>query len=146
MEQNKQPLKPEPAYRSRLKAEKANELYIKIIEKLTREKLYRDPNYNTLKLAADLQTNTRYISAAVAVCTGNNYSALVNSLRLRDVMKMMHSAQYNQMTIEEIGLMAGFSSRQAFYLAFHRVYHCTPRAYRLQLERLKGKDEHEKFS
>lgn len=138
MEPNK--VKPEPAYRSRLKAEKANELYIKIIEKLTREKLYRDPKYNTLKLAADLNTNTRYISAAVAVCTGSNYSALVNSLRLRDVLKMMQSTQYQDMTVEEIGLMAGFSSRQAFYLAFHRLYDCTPREYRLQLNRQRHKD------
>lgn len=87
MEQNTLKTKPEPAYRTRLKAEKANELYLRIVEKLTKEKLYRDPSYNTTKLAADLKTNTRYIAAAVAVCTGNNYSALVNSLRLRDVCK-----------------------------------------------------------
>lgn len=144
MKKNIQPQKPEPAYRSRLKAEKANELYIKIIEKLTREKLYRDPKYNTFQLAADLNTNTRYISAAVAVCTGSNYSALVNKLRLRDVLKMMQSVQYKSMTVEEIGLMAGFSSRQAFYLAFHRVYDCTPRAYRLQLNQQKNKENNEK--
>ncbi len=122
-----------PAYHSRLNPEKANALYIRILEKLTKEKLYRDPKYNTLRLAADLQTNTRYIAAAVAVCTGGNYSALVNRLRLRDVDKMMRSAQFAGLTTEEIGLMAGFSSRQAFYIAFARVYDCTPRAYRLRV-------------
>lgn len=140
MEQNTLKTKPEPAYRTRLKAEKANELYLRIVEKLTKEKLYRDPSYNTAKLAADLKTNTRYIAAAVAVCTGNNYSALVNSLRLRDVCKMMRSAHYKDMTTEEIGLLSGFSSRQAFYLAFHRIYECTPRAYRLQLSKQQTKD------
>ena len=106
--------------------------------KLTREKLYRDPQYNTKRLAADLHTNTRYISAAVALCTGNNYSALVNSLRLRDVCKMMRSPKHKDMTVEEIGLLSGFSSRQAFYLAFHRIYACTPRAYRLQIKKELG--------
>lgn len=130
--------KAEPAYRSRLNTEKANELYIQILEKLTREKLYRDPQYNTKRLAADLHTNTRYISAAVALCTGNNYSALVNSLRLRDVCKMMRSSKHKDMTVEEIGLLSGFSSRQAFYLAFHRIYACTPRAYRLQIKKELG--------
>lgn len=130
--------KAEPAYRSRLNTEKANELYIQILEKLTREKLYRDPQYNTKRLAADLHTNTRYISAAVALCTGNNYSALVNSLRLRDVCKMMRSPKHKDMTVEEIGLLSGFSSRQAFYLAFHRIYACTPRAYRLQIKKELG--------
>lgn len=130
-------IKTEPAYRSKMKAEKANELYIKIVERLTREKLYRDPTYNTYRLAEDLNTNTRYISAAVSVCTGSNYTALVNGLRLRDVVKMMQSAQYKEMTVEEIGLLAGFSSRQSFYIAFHRMYDCTPRAYRLELEKNK---------
>lgn len=122
--------KTEPAYRTRLKAERANELYIRILKQLTAGKLYRDPAYNTARLAADLQTNTRYISAAVAVCTGGNYSALVNGLRLRDACRMMLSPNYRKLTVEEIGLLAGFASRQAFYLAFRRVYDCTPLAYR----------------
>lgn len=125
----------EPAYRSRLKAERANELYIQILEKISKEKLYRDPDYNTAKLAADLNTNTRYISAAVAVNTGGNYNALVNGLRLRDACKMMRSPKYEHMTVEEIGLFSGFASRQAFYLAFHRVYNCTPKDYRKQNEK-----------
>ena len=32
-----------PAYRTRLKAERANKLYIQILNKLTEEKLYRNP-------------------------------------------------------------------------------------------------------
>ncbi len=135
MKTEKPKLRVEPAYCNRLKAGRANEIYIKILEKLTREKLYRDPTYNTLRLSEDLNINTRYISAAVSACTGNNYTALVNGLRLRDVVKMMQSTLYKDMTVEEIGLLAGFSSRQTFYMAFHRVYDCTPRAYRLKLEK-----------
>lgn len=127
--------KAEPAYRSRLKAERADELYIRILQKLTREKLYRDPNYTTAQLAEELQTNTRYISAAVAVCSGGNYCALVNGMRLRDACKMLRSAKYRHLTAEEVGLLAGFASRQAFYKAFARQYDCTPKAYRM------GRDE-----
>lgn len=119
-----------PAYRTRLKAERADELYIRILQKLTGEKLYRDPKYTTAKLARDLHTNTRYISAAVAVSTGQNYCALVNGLRLRDACKMLRSPKYAHLTAEEIGLLSGFSSRQAFYTAFSRIYDCTPREYR----------------
>ena len=121
-----------PAYRTRLKAERANKLYIQILNKLTEEKLYRDPSYTTMRLAADLNTNTRYISAAVALGFNGNYSALVNSLRLRDACKMLRSPRYAHLTAEEIGLLSGFSSRQAFYLAFHRLYQCTPKEYRKQ--------------
>ena len=119
-----------PAYRNRLKAERADELYIRILQKLTGDKLYRDPQYTTAKLAADLHTNTRYISAAVAVRTGQNYCALVNGLRLRDACKMLRSPKYYHLTAEEIGLLSGFASRQAFYKAFARQYDCTPKEYR----------------
>lgn len=121
----------EPAYRTRLRSERAAQLFAKILEKLTADKLYRDPKFTAQRLAEELQTNTRYISAAVALHTGDNYNALVNSLRLRDACRMLRSTRYAQYTAEEIGLLSGFSSRQAFYSAFHRSKNCTPRQYRL---------------
>ena len=123
--------KPLPAYRLRLKAERSDELYVKILGHLTRHKLYRDPNYTSRQLAEDLNTNTRYIAAAVANSTGNNYNVLVNGLRLRDACQMLRSPRYAKLTAEEIGLLSGFSSRQAFYVAFSKIYSITPRAYRL---------------
>lgn len=123
--------KPIPAYRSRLKSEKSDELYVRILEHLTKKKLYKDPNYTSRQLAKDLNTNTRYISAAVANRSGDNYNNLVNSFRLRDACRMLRSPRYARFTVEEIGLLSGFSSRQAFYMAFAHAYDTTPRAYRL---------------
>lgn len=120
-----------PAYHSRMKAEQADELFIKILQRLSLGKLYRDPHYTARQLAKDLNTNTRYISTAIAVHSGDNYNALVNSLRLRDACRMLRSPRYVHYTAEEIGLSVGFSSRQAFYLAFSRTHNVTPREYRL---------------
>ena len=130
-----------PAYHSRMKAEHTDELYVKILQKLSSGRLYRDPSYTAKQLAADLNTNTRYISTSVAVHTGNNYNALVNSLRLRDACRMLRSPRFASYTAEEIGLSVGFSSRQAFYTAFHRIYQMTPRAYRLQTEETENNSE-----
>ncbi len=135
MTESQAPQRKEPAYLKLMSEEKADGIYLRILEKLTKEKLYRDPSYKTPQLAADLQINTRYIALAVAISTGNNYNALVNHLRLRDACRMMQSDRYNHMTVEEIGLLAGFSSRQAFYLAFHRLYKETPREYRLKVQK-----------
>lgn len=132
MEAEKQPK--EPAYRLRLKSEKADELYIRILDHLTRNRRYRNPDYTASQLAKDLKTNTRYISAAIALRTGSNYNALVNSFRLRDACRMLRSPRHAHLSAEEIGLLSGFSSRQAFYAAFRRVYTITPRAYRLQTD------------
>lgn len=129
--------KPVPEYRLRMKGDTSDELYVRILAHLTKNKLYRDPTYTTRQLAKDLNTNMRYISAAVGNNSGNNYSNLVNSFRLRDACHMLRSSRYARFTAEEIGLLSGFASRQAFYKAFSRVYDMTPRAYRLS----KSQDE-----
>ena len=127
--------KSEPAYRSRLRGERADDIYVRMLAQLTNNKRYRDPDYTARQLAEELGTNTRYISAAVAQRTGSNYNALVNSYRLRDACHMLRSARYAHLSAEEIGLLSGFSSRQAFYIAFRRVYDVTPRQYREREER-----------
>lgn len=119
-----------PAYYKKISSERIDALYVSILQKLTREKLYRDPAYTAARLAADLGTNTRYISAAVALSTGGNYATLVNGLRLRDACKMLRAVKFSHLNVEEVGMLAGFASRQSFYQAFHRRYSCTPLEYR----------------
>ena len=125
------------AYHSRMNPELCDLLFIKIMQFLSTNKLYRDPSYTTRQLAIDLNTNTRYISTAVAIHTGNNYNTLVNSMRLRDACKLLKSSRYAEFTAEEIGLTVGFCSRQSFYTAFTKAMHTTPRAYRLQFTKSK---------
>ncbi len=119
-----------PLYRTRLKSVRSDELYIKILNILTTNKRYRDPHYTARQMAIDLDTNVRYISAAIGNGMGGNYNTLVNKLRVRDACQMLRSKRFADMTVEEIGLLAGFSSRQAFYLAFSRIYDVTPKEYR----------------
>lgn len=120
-----------PPYCQRLKAERAAEIYAEIIKKLKKEKLYRDPKYTATQLAADLNTNTRYIAAAVLTSTGDNFNTLINNLRLHDACKMLRSKHHKELSAEEIGLLSGFSSRQSFYRAFLKTFNITPRHYRL---------------
>lgn len=124
--------KQEPAYRVKLKSERADEIYLSILKCLTKDKRYRDPAFTARKMAQELGVTCRNVSASIAQHTGSNYNALVNSYRLRDACRMLRSPRYAHLSAEEIGLLSGFSSRQAFYIAFHRVYDVTPRAYRLQ--------------
>ncbi len=124
-----------PSYLSRLKGDRAKEIYALVLKALKRDRNYRNPKYSSKQLAQDIQTNTRYVAAAIAMCTGSNYNTLVNQLRLKDVVHMMGSRFYTHMTTEEIGLLAGFASRQMFYKAFSREYSTTPRQYRLMLQK-----------
>ena len=124
--------KPIPAYRSRLKAERSDELFVEIMTSLTQQKLYRDPTFTAKKLATILHTNTRYISSAIANNTAGNYNTLINTLRLRDACAMLRSRRFLHHSIEEIGLLAGFANRQSFYKCFVTTMATTPNAYRMQ--------------
>ena len=60
----------EPAYRRRLRSTRSDELFMQMMQRVVMERKYLDPDYSAAQLAADLSTNTRYISAVVALHTG----------------------------------------------------------------------------
>ena len=113
------------AYRSLVRAELVDELYEKILKVFVVDKKYRDPSYSAKKLAEELNTNTRYISAVVNIRFHQNYSSLVNEYRLTD-------KRYMDKTMEEISAMVGFANRQSFYAAFYKILGVTPRGYRME--------------
>lgn len=130
----------EPAYRRRLRSTRSDELFMQMIKKVVIEKKFLDSDYNAARLALDLSTNTRYISAVVALHTGQNFNQFINSYRLREACRKLCSSRYAAYTVEEIGLSCGFASRQAFYLAFRRVYDLTPQRYRQQYRQHDAED------
>ena len=103
------------AYRSLVSPKMMDEMQEKIMNIIVMQKKYRDKDYSAKKLAEELGTNTRYISAIVNVRFHMNYTSFVNKYRM-----------------EEVSDMVGFSNRQSFYASFFRVVGITPREYRLQ--------------
>ena len=118
-------------YRNMVRAELVDELYEKILHKFIVEKKYRDPEYSAKKLAEELGTNTRYISAVISLRFNQNYSCLVNEYRIKDAMYMLIDKRCQEMTMEEISAEVGFANRQSFYAAFFRIHQCSPRQYKL---------------
>ncbi|MBR6285774.1 MAG: AraC family transcriptional regulator [Bacteroidaceae bacterium] len=119
------------AYRALVKPELQDQLYEQIMRKLIVEKIYKNPDYTAKQLAADLETNTRYISAVVNLRFGKNYTGLINEYRVKDAMFMLTDKRFCDINVEDIGLMVGFANRQSFYSAFFREVGRTPRQYRL---------------
>ena len=104
----------EAAYRSLVSPRMMDEMQEKILQIIVMQKKYRDKDYSAKKLAEDLGTNTRYISAVVNVRFHMNYTSFVNKYRIDEAMTI------------------GFANRQSFYASFYRVVGITPREYRLQ--------------
>lgn len=119
-------------YQTLLSEETKDRLRDEILRIIVTERKYKDKDYDTRKLAADLHTNSRYISAVCATRFHKNYSELVNDYRVNDAMSLLTDKRFAKMTIEDIAEMAGFSTRQSFYSNFYKRLGVTPRQYRLK--------------
>ena len=122
----------EAAYRSLVSPKMMDVMQEKILDIIVMQKKYRDKDYSAKKLAEDLGTNTRYISAVVNVRFHTNYTSFVNKYRIDEAMSILVDKRYQDLRIEEVSDMVGFSNRQSFYASFFRVVGITPRDYRLQ--------------
>lgn len=96
------------------------------------QKKYKDKDYSAKKLAEDLGTNTRYISAVVNVRFHMNYTSFVNKFRIEEAMTILVDKRYQDLKMEEVSDMVGFANRQSFYASFYKIMKMTPREYRLQ--------------
>ena len=120
------------AYRSLVSPKMMDEMQEKIMNIIVMQKKYRDKEYSAKKLAEELGTNTRYISAVVNVRFHMNYTSFVNKYRIDEAMSLLVDKRYQDLRMEEVSDMVGFANRQSFYASFYRIVGMTPRDYRLQ--------------
>ena len=102
-----------------------------IMDIIVKQKVYLDKDYSAKKLAQEIGTNTRYISAVVNTRFNMNYSQFVNKCRIDEAMRILTDMRYQDLLMSDICDMVGFATRQSFYAAFYRFVGVTPRQYRL---------------
>lgn len=122
----------EAAYRSLVSPHMMDEMQEKILNIIVMQKKYRDKDYSAKRLADDLGTNTRYISAVVNVRFHMNYTSFVNKYRIDEAMDILTDRRYQDLNMEEISDMVGFSNRQSFYASFFKINGVTPREYKIR--------------
>lgn len=119
------------SYRNSVTPEFVEDVARKIISKLMVEQKYRDPKYSARRLAGDIGVNMRHISAIVSLRFQQNYSQLVSTMRIFEAKYMLQERSFDNMTVEDIAVNVGFTTRQSFYAAFFRLCGTTPKEYRL---------------
>lgn len=120
------------SYLDHFSADRADRVYVEVLNLLQVKKLYREPGITARKLAEMMGEDYRAISAALAIQSGENFLSLLGRLRVREACRLLKDPKFADWSAEDIGLRSGFASRQAFYLAFNRIMNCTPRQYRMQ--------------
>ena len=109
-----------------------DEMKEKILNIIVMQKKYKDKDYSAKKLAEDLGTNTRYVSAVVNVRFHMNYASFINKYRIEEAMSILVDKRYQKLRMEEVSDMVGFANRQSFYASFYKIMGMTPREYRVQ--------------
>lgn len=122
----------EANYRSLVSPDLMDELKDKILDVIVMQKKYKDKDYSARKLAVDLGTNTRYVSAVVNVKFHMNYTSFINKYRIEEAMSVLTDKRYQDLRMEEVSDMVGFANRQSFYSSFFKIMGITPREYRAQ--------------
>lgn len=120
----------EATYRMLVSPALMDRLKDKILEVVVIQKKYLDKDYSAKRLAEDLNTNTRYISAVVNVKFHMNYASFINKYRIEEAMSILVDKRYKDLRIEEVSDMVGFSNRQSFYAAFYKIMGITPKEYK----------------
>ena len=122
----------EAVYRSLVSPKLMDELKEKILNVIVMQKKYKDKDYSAKRLAEDLGTNTRYISAVVNVRFHMNYTSFINKYRVEEAMSILVDKRYQNLNMEDVSDMVGFANRQSFYASFYKAMQMTPRQYRIQ--------------
>jgi len=118
------------SYRQSVTPDFVEDVARKIIAKLMVEQKYRDPNYSAKQLSQDIGVNQRHISAVVSLRFQLNYSQLVGGMRIQEARYMLQDKSFNNMTMEDIAINVGFTTRQSFYATFFKLCGTTPKEYR----------------
>jgi len=105
------------------------ELYNNMIAYFEKKQPYRQPNYCLPMLAAELNSNTTYLSNAIAMYFGGTFDGFLNQYRLQYAKKMIDEGLAQKYTMEYIYISSGYSNKSTFYKNFHKIYKMTPSEY-----------------
>lgn len=122
----------QPAYYKMVNQRNADLIYKGVVKALVKGRKYRERSYTARQLAHDLNTNTRYLSAVLALRFRMNYTSLVNKLRVDEAKRILADEQYSELSMQDVADMVGFASRQTFHASFLKYVGVTPRQYRQQ--------------
>ncbi|MBQ9357578.1 MAG: helix-turn-helix transcriptional regulator [Prevotella sp.] len=120
------------AYRNMVSPALMDLLQAKIHKVIVDERKFLDKDYSIDKLAKDVGTNTRYVSAVISVRLNENYSSYVNKYRIEEAVRILSNEENRRLSIIDVSDMVGFSNRQSFYAWFYRLKGITPRQFKIQ--------------
>lgn len=111
------------------------DLYSKLEDLMSKEKLYRDKSISVEKLAEILNTNRNYISSIVNKYTGMTFPNYINAYRIDEAISII-SDLTKEPVFKKLYEDLGYNSISSFYRAFQKETGCSPMVYRKKIIKL----------
>ncbi|MPS63454.1 MAG: AraC family transcriptional regulator [Chryseobacterium sp.] len=103
---------------------------IRILKKLAafeKSEKYLKKDLTISSLAAQLNTNTKYLSEVIKNNTSQNFNHYINNLRINYIVhKLYNEPKYREYKISYLAEECGFASSQVFVIAFKKINGLTP--------------------
>lgn len=103
--------------------------YQKIHSYIIEERRYLDMDLNQSEIAEKFNISPGYLSQLINSNSDQNFNDYINQLRIETSKKMLIADQFENYTVESIGLECGFKSKSNFYAAFKKFTGQTPMTY-----------------
>ena len=111
-----------------------DDLYKRMEHLLKEEQIFRNSDLRLNDLASHLGTNRTYVSRLINNKENSNFCDYINSHRIKYAKQLLSSQESEQMTLDEIALKAGFSSKSSFYRVFTKMEETSPAKYMKEIE------------
>jgi len=108
----------------------------KIRDAIIKEQLFLNPSIQLKDISILFDLNETYISKILNENENVNFNDFINSLRVKEVKRLISLEEYKDYTITAIGLEAGFNSKSSFYSAFKKFTGTTPKEFQKSVQNL----------
>lgn len=105
---------------------RTDEHYQKLLDLVSSEKIYQNPNLNMTMLAEQLELSNGYVSQIINQKEKKNFFDFINSYRIEEVKLNMANPAFAHYTILGIAQEAGFKSKSTFNSVFKKFTGKTP--------------------
>ncbi len=120
--------------------ESAIQQKLELLEKyMTNQQPYLQPRLSMANVSVATNIPPYLLSAMLNRVVGLDFRDYVNAHRVRHLCDLLHSDEYNHLTLEGISAQAGFSSKTTFYRAFQKHTGLTPAQYSSKSSQPEGK-------
>lgn len=120
--------------------EELKRIYAKVLGVMENSKEIYKQGFSIHELQKLVKASARNVSKAINVCHDGNFHQLLTEYRIREVTRIMHSREADNLTIEAIAENTGFKNRTYFSALFKKSTGLTPSEY---IKMVKSKDASE---